>query len=157
MREPVFQIEEINDPVEVARCKAQDERSRRNSDWLQAHWADLLPQARGKFVAVAGQEAFIADTHEEAWAMARKAHPEDDAPLASTSSPERGRESMLVVGEWRICDDGVIRPALRAKVHALNGTHQIEAFLVDSCADRTVFSANLLSRLGFPPTPARRA
>jgi hypothetical protein len=61
---------------------------------------------------------------------------------------------MLVVGEWRICDDGVIRPALRAKVHALNGTHQVEVFLVDSCADRTVFSANLLSRLGFSPTPA---
>ncbi|MGZ3397420.1 MAG: hypothetical protein ACXVB2_25215 [Isosphaeraceae bacterium] len=52
MKEPVFQIEEINDPVEVARCTAQDERGRRNSDWLQAHWADLLPQARGKFVAV---------------------------------------------------------------------------------------------------------
>ena len=26
MKEPIFQIEEINDPVEVARCKAQDER-----------------------------------------------------------------------------------------------------------------------------------
>jgi len=46
------------------------------------------------------------------------------------------------------------RPALRAKVHAHDGTHQTEAFLVDTCADRTVFSANLLSRLGFPPTPA---
>ncbi len=100
MREPVFQIEEINDPVEVARCKAQDERGRRNSDWLLAHWADLLPQARGRFVAVAGQEAFIADTHEEAWAMARKAHPEDDGALASTSSLKRGRASRLVVGEW---------------------------------------------------------
>ena len=61
---------------------------------------------------------------------------------------------MLVVGEWRVCDDGVTRPALRAKVHAHDGTHQTEAFLVDSGADRTVFSANLLSRLGFPPTPA---
>ena len=61
---------------------------------------------------------------------------------------------MLVVGEWRVCDDGVTRPALRAKVHAHDGTHQTEAFLVDTCADRTVFSANLLSRLGFPPTPA---
>ena len=57
MREPVFQIEEINDPVEGARCKAQDERGRRNSDWLQAHWADLLPQAQGKFVAIASQES----------------------------------------------------------------------------------------------------
>ena len=44
MSEPVFEIEEVNDPVEVARCKAQDERARRNSDWLQSHWADLLPQ-----------------------------------------------------------------------------------------------------------------
>jgi len=56
MREPVFQIEEVNDSVGVARCKAQDERGRRNSEWLQSHWADLLPQARGKFVAVAGRK-----------------------------------------------------------------------------------------------------
>ena len=81
MREPVFQIVEVNDPVEVARCKAQDERGRRNSDWLQSHWADLLPQARGKFVAVAGQEAFIADTPEEAWDWAARTHPEDDGAL----------------------------------------------------------------------------
>jgi len=81
MREPVFQIEVVNDPVEVARCKAQDERARRNSDWLQSHWANLLPQTQGKFVAVAGLEAFIANTPEEAWAMARAAHPEDDGAL----------------------------------------------------------------------------
>ena len=36
---------------------------------------------RGKFVAVAGQEAFIADTPEEAWAWAAKTHPEDDGAL----------------------------------------------------------------------------
>src|SRR5271165_7088349 len=81
MKEPVFQIEEVNDPVEVARCKAQDERGRRNSDWLQAHWADLLPQARGKFVAVAEQEAFIARTAEEAWAWAARIHPDDNGAL----------------------------------------------------------------------------
>ena len=75
MREPVFQIEEVNDPVEIARCEAQDERARRNSDWLRSQWADLLPQARGKFVAVPGQQAFIADTPEGAWAMARAAYP----------------------------------------------------------------------------------
>ncbi len=81
MREPVFQIEEVNDPAEVARCRAQDERARRNSDWLQFRWADLLPQARGKFGAVAGQEAFIADTPEEAWAWACNTHPEDDGAM----------------------------------------------------------------------------
>ncbi len=81
MKEPQFIIEEINDPAEVARCRAQDERARRNSEWLQAHWGDLLPQARGKFLAVAGQEAFLADTPEEAWAWAARAHPEDDGAL----------------------------------------------------------------------------
>ncbi len=100
MREPVFQIEEVNDPVEVARCMAQDERGRRNSDWLQAHWADLLPEARGKFVAVAGQEAFIADTHEEAWAMARKAHPEDDGALSQYVFPGKGPR--IYACRWRV-------------------------------------------------------
>jgi len=81
MRQPPFEIEEVSDPVEVARCKAQDELARRNSHWLQSHWADLLPQARGKFVPVAGQEAFIGDTPEEAWAWAAKNHPEDNGAL----------------------------------------------------------------------------
>jgi hypothetical protein len=63
-----FVIEEVSDPEEIRRARAQDERHRRNSAWLQAHWADLLPQARGKFVAVAAQEAFIAETPEAAWA-----------------------------------------------------------------------------------------
>ena len=65
---------------------------------------------------------------------------------------DRGRGFMKVVGEWRVCEDGVTRPALRAKILAHDGNHHVEVFLVDSCADRTVFSANLLSRLGFSQT-----
>ncbi len=90
MNQPRFVIEEVNDPVEVARFRAQDERARRNSDWLQAHWPELLPDARGKFLAVAGREAFIADSSEEAWALARAAHPEDDGALVQYVRPERG-------------------------------------------------------------------
>src|SRR5438094_3681356 len=90
MSEPRIIIEEVDDPVEIARFKAQDERARRNSDWLQAHWADVLPQARGKFLAVAGQEPFIADTPEEAWAIAEAAHPEDDGVLVKYVRPELG-------------------------------------------------------------------
>jgi hypothetical protein len=71
-------LEEVNDPAVIKRVRAQNERFKRNSDWLQAHWADLLPQARGKHLAVAGQQAFIADTPAEAWAMAKAAHPDDD-------------------------------------------------------------------------------
>jgi hypothetical protein len=90
MKERPFVLEEINDPVEVARSRAQDERARQNSDWLQAHWASLLPQAHGKFVAVAGQEAFLADTAAEAWALARAAHPEDDGAISQYVFPEGG-------------------------------------------------------------------
>ncbi len=75
-------LEEVNDPDVIARARAQDERFERNSHWLQAHWPDLLPQARGKYLAVAGQEAFIADTPEEAWAMAKAAHPDDDGAFS---------------------------------------------------------------------------
>jgi hypothetical protein len=65
-------------PTDARAVLASTERARRNSEWLQAHWADLLPQARGKFVAVAAAEAFIAESPEEAWAWARRTHPEDD-------------------------------------------------------------------------------
>jgi hypothetical protein len=88
--EPRFIIEEVDDPVEIARFQAQDERARRNSKWLQAHWPDVLPHARGRFLAVAGQEAFIADTPEEAWAMAEAAHPDDDGLLVQYVRPEPG-------------------------------------------------------------------
>ncbi|MBI3246026.1 MAG: hypothetical protein HYZ50_05925 [Deltaproteobacteria bacterium] len=90
MTQPQFIIEEVTDPDEIARSRAQHERHKRNSDWLQAHWADVLPQARGKFLAVAGQEAFIADTIPEAWAWVDAAHPEDDGAVVQYVRPEKG-------------------------------------------------------------------
>jgi hypothetical protein len=80
-------MEEVTDPAVVARNRAQYERARRNSDWLESHWADLLPQARGKHLVVAGQEGFIANTVEEAWAMARAAHPDDDGAIGQYVFP----------------------------------------------------------------------
>jgi len=108
MREPVFEIEEINDPVEVARCKAQDERGRRNSDWLQAHWADLLPQSRGKFVAVADQEAFIAGTAGRPGLGPPGSIQKIMVPWSVTCESVRGHVSMRIVGEWLICDGPVL-------------------------------------------------
>ncbi len=90
MSEPKFILEEVTDPVEIARSRAQHERAKRNSDWLQEHWAYVLPQARGKFLAVAGQESFIAETGKEAWAWADAAHPEDDGALVQYVRSERG-------------------------------------------------------------------
>jgi len=90
MSESTFIIEEVSDPNEIACARAQDERHRRNSEWLQAHWADVLPQARGKFLAVAGQEPFIADRPEEAWACVEATHPEDDGAIVHYVRPETG-------------------------------------------------------------------
>lgn len=90
MTEPQFIIEEVTDSVEIARFKAQMEQFHRNQDWLQARWAELLPQARGKFLAVAGQEAFISDTPEAAWALAKTAHPDDEGAFDQYVFPGQG-------------------------------------------------------------------
>jgi hypothetical protein len=100
MSEPQFTIEEVTDPAEIARSRAQDERFKRNSDWLQGHWADVLPQARDKFLAVAGQEAFIADTPEEARALARAAHPDDNG-MFSLYVPRAGGPR-IYASRWRV-------------------------------------------------------
>jgi hypothetical protein len=83
-------IEELTDPVEIARHRAWQEKARRNADWLETHWAEILPQAHGKFVAVAGQQAFIADTGEEAVARAKAAHADDEGVLSQCVFPPGG-------------------------------------------------------------------
>lgn len=95
---PKFVIEEVTDPDEIARFKAQDERARLNEDWLQEHWSELLPAARGKFIAVAGQEAFIADTAKEVRAMAMSAHPDDDGVIVQYVRPEPGPRIYAIQG-----------------------------------------------------------
>jgi len=80
---------EVTDTDEIAKIKAQRERGRKNSDWLQAHVPQVYAQHRGKCICVAGQELFVADTAPEAVAMARKAHPEDDGLLLRYIPRER--------------------------------------------------------------------
>lgn len=83
-------VEFITDPAETARYRIQREQHERNSDWLETHWADLLPQAYEKYLAVAGQEAFLADTAEAALAQAKAAHPEDRGVFVQYVLPYRG-------------------------------------------------------------------
>ena len=90
MNDSEFIIEEVTDPDEIARAQEQTERHRKNSEWLASHWDDVLPQSRGKFVAVAGQETFIADTPEEAWSWAEATHPEDDGAIVSYVPTDQG-------------------------------------------------------------------
>lgn len=55
---------------------------------------------------------------------------------------------MRIAGIWHKCDDGVIRPVLLVCVSGPMPTPVAETFLIDTGADRTVFSATLLNRMG---------
>ena len=71
-------MEEVLDPKELAKARAQDERYKRNFTWFQAHAAEIFTRYRGKCICIAGEELFVADTPEEAMAQAMAAHPNDD-------------------------------------------------------------------------------
>jgi hypothetical protein len=53
---------------------------------------------------------------------------------------------MRIVGEWHVGDDGTTRPTVVASVQAADGSLLGERFLIDTGADRTVLSADLLAR-----------
>jgi hypothetical protein len=55
---------------------------------------------------------------------------------------------MRIDGEWLLCDDGIMRPVIRGEILAASGAWQSAEFLVDTGADRTVFSAATLAVLG---------
>ena len=71
-------IEEVTDPGEIAKARAQRERFDRNATFLEAHAHEVYTRHRGKCICVAGEELFVADTPEEALALAHAAHPGDD-------------------------------------------------------------------------------
>jgi len=58
---------------------------------------------------------------------------------------------MQISGEWLVCDDDVRRPVIRGEVLASDGRWLPAEFLVDTGADRTVFSAGLFALLGVAP------
>ncbi len=48
IRQTQIVMEEVTDPVELARARAQRERFDRNSAWFQAHAAEVYSRHRGK-------------------------------------------------------------------------------------------------------------
>jgi hypothetical protein len=157
MNENSVTLERWNDPALIARIKARQERARRNRDWLDAHLSELLPQARGKLVAVAGQEAFIADSEGEAWAKVQAAHPEDDGvvirviPLEHQISPGMNPATMEIEtdpeelalshavhqraklnSDWLQSHWADILPEARGKILVVAGQ---EAFVADTHAE----------------------
>ena len=91
--QPNIIIEEVSDPLDIARHLEQESQFARNLDWVKSHWDDLAPRAVGKFVAVAGQEAFIADTALGARQWVNSAHPEDRGAWVYFMRPGAGPRS----------------------------------------------------------------
>ena len=58
---------------------------------------------------------------------------------------------MRIDGQWLVCDDGVMRPVISGEILAGNGSWEKSEFLVDTGADRTVFSAATLAKVGLQP------
>lgn len=83
-------VEEVTDLDEIARSESQHAQFRRNAEWLESYWKDVTPQAFGKFIAVAGQEAHIAETSTEGYTWASAAHPQDHGPLVEYVLPPNG-------------------------------------------------------------------
>jgi hypothetical protein len=64
---------------------------------------------------------------------------------------------MRIDGQWLLCDDGVRRPVISGEILADNGSWEQSEFLVDTGADRTVFSAATLAKLGLQPLVMQEA
>jgi hypothetical protein len=58
---------------------------------------------------------------------------------------------MQISGEWFLGSDGMVRPIMRGQVLAGNDSWVSVPFLVDTGADRTVFSAAVLAALQLQP------
>lgn len=99
-QQPPIVMEEVTNPEELAKARAQRQRFDRNSAWLQAHAAEVYARYRGKCVVIAGEELFAADTPEEAWALATAAHPEDDGSFIRYIPREK--VARIYANQWRL-------------------------------------------------------
>ena len=57
---------------------------------------------------------------------------------------------MLFRGEWLLCDDRIVRPIIRGEILSDDGSWCAAELVVDTGADRTVLSANILDGLDLP-------
>ena len=60
---------------------------------------------------------------------------------------------MRIDGDWLPCDDGVVRPLIVGTVLARDGSWRRMEFLVDTGADRTVLTADILQDLDLVASP----
>ena len=74
-------MEIVESAADCEAFRAMMARLHRNAEWLEQHASEVYRQHRGKCICVAGQELFVAETPEQAIALASAKHPQDDGPL----------------------------------------------------------------------------
>lgn len=77
----LFEITVETDPTINAAAVARHETASRNWDWLAENFRALAKGNEGRYVCVAGQQAFIADDPDEARRLATEAHPTEAAVI----------------------------------------------------------------------------
>src|SRR4051812_40299533 len=83
-----FRIEEVELTAEEReRQRLHDAARGRNETWLAGQWARLIPACLGRWLAVGGQEAFVAETRDAALAWIRVNHAGDPGAFVDLVSP----------------------------------------------------------------------
>jgi hypothetical protein len=82
-------LEEVTDPVQLAKAQTRRAHFDRNWAWFEAHAAEIYSQHRGKCICIAGEELFVADTAEEVLALASAVHPQDEGRFTRYIPRER--------------------------------------------------------------------
>src|SRR5262245_41563805 len=72
--------------------------------------------------------------------------------FSMTSPVRRWPASMQINGEWLLCDDSIVRPVIRGHILDGHGAWIHVPFLVDTGAERKVFSALVLAALALHAT-----
>ena len=70
-------LDSPTDTVEIEQSRARRAQYDRNWKWFQTQIVELGKTHFARYVCVAGEQAFFADSAEEAASLARTAHPED--------------------------------------------------------------------------------
>ncbi len=96
----VMTVREITDPQERAAIRAWRERADRNAAWLHMHGSEVYPFHRGRFICIAGEELFVADSIHVVLRLARTAHPDDDAYFLRYIPRDRVARIYAVIVDW---------------------------------------------------------
>ena len=90
MLDQAVTIEQFADSDGETRRQHHRASAQQNWDWLEAHWSDLVPRAYGRFLAVARQVVFLADTLDAAIEWVRTVHPDDTGHIVEYVWPPQG-------------------------------------------------------------------